>query len=79
MVTIVLSVLWIFTAILAGIFFLAWKNIQKDARELVGLWEDERSKRIDMEVSLGDARSTISGLIARNAQGWAYDEAQRVH
>lgn len=79
MVTIVLSALWIFTTVLAGIFFLAWKSIQKDAQELLGLWEDERSKRIDMEVSLGDARNTISGMIARNAQGWAFDEAKRIN
>lgn len=79
MLTTTLIILFLVSAALAGIFFYGWRCVYVEACELAELWQEEQSRRIDLEVLAGDQRDHICRLIARNAQQWAAEEVKRVH
>ena len=79
MVTTTLFILFLVSAALAGIFFYGWRCVYVEACELAEMFQEEQSRRIDLEVLAGDQRDTISRLIAGNAQRWAAEEVKRVH
>lgn len=79
MITTTLFILFLVSAALAGIFFYGWRCMYVEACEFAELWQEEQSRRIDLEVLAGDQRDTICRLIGTNAQDWASQEAGRVH